>query len=717
VSWPTPQEYNEAVQNPHYNFKDSELSRGALETDELGLPRVASGSFASVYRVKCSQRDVAVRCFLKDTHDQHERYALISQKLAQLKLKQTADFTYLTEGVRVGARWFPVMKMEWVYGQPLDLYVTANAHDKERLLKLAKNFRQTVLDMNAGGIAHGDLQHGNILVTADAQCKLVDYDGMFVPALRGRSANELGHRNYQHPARDHSHFDEHLDSFSAWSIYTALVCIAEDPQLLRRLSAADECLIFKQADYKFPLRSLAFFTLEAHDSPIIRSAARAFRSLLDRRLHEIPTLSEIIEVPDGLPDLTSVFSPQPSAPVKTGGYTKETIEELRQQDRRGGTSYPHLTDYIHAVSNPPKAFADEELKHSILALDRGNIRPLTGENGAVFRFHTPDNGDVAVKVFLNEDLHREERYHLLKEFLDEDRSELTNLRPYLLNFDYQKRGVKVNNKWYPVLIMEWADGQTLFDAVDSAVTRRQRELLRQLARDFKQVMVTLRQAGIVHGDIDSENIIVNGSGLKLIDYDLMRTPLSMNVPSEKLGNRHFRHPKVTQHTAELNDNFAAWVVYSSLIILGIQPDLWNQAGSKPGRLLFRAKDLRNPADAFPFDLLENHYSHKVRSMAAQLKMFALWEPEHVPMLFQEANLVPIKSNDGLSNDAYRILTKPLALNKNLSPATRQRQAFVNAVLATTCVSLSVAFIAGHAYAFLIPVAVVFVLVIRLNHDN
>jgi hypothetical protein len=183
--------------------------------------------------------------------------------------------------------------------------------------------------------------------------------------------------------------------------------------------------------------------------------------------------------------------------------------------------------------------------------------------------------------------------------------------------------------------MEWVQGETLFATIDNLVAKKQRAGLKQLSRNFKSMMVSLRHAGLVHGDIDSENIMVTEEGLKLTDYDLMRTPISVRVPIAELSNKNFRHPKITKPEAENNDNFSSWVVYASLVILSVQPDLWIQAGPKPGRLLFRSRDLRNPAESLAFDHIENHYSHVVRSMGSQLKMFALWDPEHVPMLFQD----------------------------------------------------------------------------------
>lgn len=632
MTWPTPQEYNESIQNPQFNFTDPELKSGQVLLNDFGLPQVASGSFASVYRVKCESRDIAVRCFLKDTPDQQKRYSLISEFLNASKLPYVATFDYLRRGILVSGQWLPILKMEWVQGEPLDVHVKNHARESEHLRKLAENIRAMVIALHDCGIAHGDLQHGNILASDDAQCKLVDYDGMFVPSLRGYSSVELGHRNYQHPARDNSHFDDRLDNFSAWSIITALNCIAEDPRLIDNQGACDESLLFKQTDYRYPLRSLTFFTLESHNSQVVRDSARSLRSLLDRKINEIPFLNEKIVVPQNLPVLASVFTPLPLAPASVKAPQRSVEPQSRRQgDDDAEEYYPTLNAYIHAISNPGKAFADSALKKSIMALDRGQIRPLAGEHGAVFRFHYSDEKDVAVKVFFKPDKNREERYHLLQEFLESEPSEVEKLRPYLVKFDYQRNGIKVNNRYYPILVMDWVEGNTLFDYVESV--KGQRHYLKSLGRKFKDLMLAIRQAGITHGDINAENVMATIDGLRLIDYDLLRTPVSMQIVATEIGNKNFRHPRITSHNPANNDNFSAWVVYTSLSILAIQPELWVQAGVKPGRLLFRQKDLENPAESLTFSLLDYHYSHAVRAMVAQLKMFAMWDPENVPMLY------------------------------------------------------------------------------------
>ena len=77
-------------------------------------------------------------------------------------------------------------------------------------------------------MAHGDLQHGNVLLvpvpeTGRLSLQLVDYDGMFVPALAGFKTGEVGHPAYQHPQRlREAIYNAQIDRFSHLAIYTAI---------------------------------------------------------------------------------------------------------------------------------------------------------------------------------------------------------------------------------------------------------------------------------------------------------------------------------------------------------------------------------------------------------------------------------------------------------------------------------------------------------------
>jgi len=142
------------------------------------------------------------------------------------------------------------------------------------------------------GIAHGDLQHGNTIVSAD-RIKLVDYDGMYVPALSGYSSNELGHGNYQHPKRDSHDFDPSLDNFSSWLIHTSIICLSIDPSLWDWVKQRDEFIIFHKRDLEQCQSSQLLDILSKHASPQIRSVPKTLRRLLSMSPEKIPILDDI----------------------------------------------------------------------------------------------------------------------------------------------------------------------------------------------------------------------------------------------------------------------------------------------------------------------------------------------------------------------------------------------------------------------------------------
>jgi len=289
VSWPTAQEYNEAIQNPAFNFADPELKRGAAETTALGLPRPICGGFASVYRMQCGARDWAVRCFLREFADQQDRYSAIGKHLASAGLSQTVAFEFQEKGIRVGNRWFPILKMEWLKGRLLHQYIEANLKSPGAILALAKQWSEMIDALTRAQVAHGDLQHGNVLVV-DGKLRLIDYDGMYVPALVGKLSNEVGHRNYQHPARTLADFGGYIDHFSAWTIYVSLVILATDPGMMQKVGGGEEFLIFQRADFESPHTSKVFALLETHPDHRIRQIGGLFRSLAYLSVPQIPSL-------------------------------------------------------------------------------------------------------------------------------------------------------------------------------------------------------------------------------------------------------------------------------------------------------------------------------------------------------------------------------------------------------------------------------------------
>lgn len=294
-SWPSPQDYNEAIQNPAQCFADPELQKGDVEVNAIGLPKPISGSFASVYKVDCGGKSFAVRCFLQEVEQQQKRYDAISHYFLHQGFKFAVPFSFIREGIKIGDNWYPILKMQWIDGVTVDQFVRQEAGNPGKLLWLAEELRQLVEDMQSRRIAHGDLQHANLIVDND-RLLLVDYDGVFVPQLSGLESNELGHRNYQHPKRQAKDFGQELDNFSIWVLYVSLRILAADPGLIRCADEDFESLLFTRDDFINPDASVLFHLLEQHRSKEVVRNARLLRAVLKQPYPNIPRLSDRVVI-------------------------------------------------------------------------------------------------------------------------------------------------------------------------------------------------------------------------------------------------------------------------------------------------------------------------------------------------------------------------------------------------------------------------------------
>ena len=257
MKYPDPGKYQDALQFPSSVFSDPMLQDAEPETGSLGLPRALTGAFAVVFPVHSRGLRWAVKCFLTEVPDQRRRYRAIAAHLQQVRQPYTIEFEYQPEGIRIDGRAFPILRMEWVDGTPISRYVEEHLDHPQTLRALHENWRAMIRRLEKAGIAHGDLQHGNVLVDAGGDLRLVDYDTMYVPQLKGRKSAEVGHRNYQHPDRDESNFNSQLDRFSALVIDTALQACILRPDLWARFDTGEN-MLFRSSDFYDPRSSPIF---------------------------------------------------------------------------------------------------------------------------------------------------------------------------------------------------------------------------------------------------------------------------------------------------------------------------------------------------------------------------------------------------------------------------------------------------------------------------
>jgi serine/threonine protein kinase len=247
-------EYVEAIKMAEDNFEELSYLRPVL--DDTGQPVMSSGNFAVVFKMR-DERDgklYAVRCFHRDQEGREESYRLIEEELKDVESPYLVSFRYIDKELFVDSSQtdeteFPVLLMDWVEGITLDKYLRENLDDQYALEMLAYRFSQLAQWLIPQPFAHGDLKPDNILVREDGTLVLVDYDGMYVPAMKGQKARELGSPDFRHPLRTEEDFDEHIDDFPLISILLSLKAIALKPSLLNEYGASDR-LLLSERDYQ-----------------------------------------------------------------------------------------------------------------------------------------------------------------------------------------------------------------------------------------------------------------------------------------------------------------------------------------------------------------------------------------------------------------------------------------------------------------------------------
>ena len=268
--WPSMTDYQEALQSPSLAFTSSELRSGAAVENNLGLPRPICGTFASVYELVNGRRRWAVKCFLRNTPDLHERYAKISKHLRKRqRLGYFVAFEYQEKAIRVRGELFPLVKMEWIEASQLNTFIEENLSNPRTLEKLGKHWEKLVTDLRSADIAHGDLQHGNVLVRSNGDIRLIDYDGMWVPTLKGQKSNETGHPDFQNPRRTQNDFHQDIDKFAASVIQISISALQYDPSLWKKYNNGDN-LLFRRGDFVDPNKSPLITDLRALNDDTIR---------------------------------------------------------------------------------------------------------------------------------------------------------------------------------------------------------------------------------------------------------------------------------------------------------------------------------------------------------------------------------------------------------------------------------------------------------------
>lgn len=279
-------DYRDAVHQPSTAFLDPILRTGRARLNQLGMPVVASGGFALTFDITAAGHRYAVRCFHKQGNHLQQRYDAIARFVRGTSTGFLIDVDYVVPGIRINGQGYPIVRMNWVDGLPLSSWVDDNLNAPQALDSVRQQIVAAATALRRLGVAHGDLQHGNIMVDKRNRIWLVDYDGMFLPALRDLGAAEYGHRNYQHPGRG-EHYDENLDLFAAYVIDLSLSAIKQYPGLWDEFHDGDN-LVLTAADFIAPSNSDLLTRLSRH--PAFAERVRRLTSACLADFGSVPTI-------------------------------------------------------------------------------------------------------------------------------------------------------------------------------------------------------------------------------------------------------------------------------------------------------------------------------------------------------------------------------------------------------------------------------------------
>jgi serine/threonine protein kinase len=293
MTYPSLEQYQEALQHPRVALLDGDLKNGSIATSGLGLPKVMCGGFALTYTISVGAGKYAVRCFHKKSPDLEMRYKAVSSKLKALSSNYFLPFEFQPQGVQVQGAKFPIVKMAWAAGDTLGEFVSDNFRNGSALAALRESIVKLSSYLESQLIAHGDLQPGNLMVSQGGKLiQLIDYDGMFVPEIKQLGAAEIGHRNFQHPSRTGANFNASLDRFSFISLVVALKALERNPNLWDESQSDWDSFVFRASDFSDPASSKIFRKLIS--DPVSSNDAKSFASICLSGFDQVPTLADFL---------------------------------------------------------------------------------------------------------------------------------------------------------------------------------------------------------------------------------------------------------------------------------------------------------------------------------------------------------------------------------------------------------------------------------------
>jgi predicted Ser/Thr protein kinase len=288
--------------------------------------------------------------------------------------------------------------------------------------------------------------------------------------------------------------------------------------------------------------------------------------------------------------------------------------------------------YLFALQHPQEAFTDEELKEATVVYEGWRPYARSGKFAVVYKLETR-NGPKAVRCFYYPNTEHEERYRLFHDHIQAQHLGC------LTQFEYLPQGIVLQEGSFPIVKMDWVEGETLDKRLESMVEQQDVRGLEKLSGLWRDAIVGLQQASIAHGDMQHANILTRNGSLCLVDYDGVFIPSFQGKNALEAGHRNYQHPgRAESKSFGLNiDHFSAFVIYLSILALATDPKLWKTFHQDEALILLET-DYRTPNKSEILKKLKRNGETQVRELAQKLEYVCTQSVDAVPRF---ESLVPI----------------------------------------------------------------------------
>ena len=483
-SWPLISDFSRMLQNPGVAFRDAELRNCRVELDNLGQPKARSGNFATVYKgYRADGGEFAIRVFNRQANLRREAYQAKSEYLKTCSVSSLVGFNFEERGIRASdGKMYPLLTMEWVPGVSLFEWIRDRCREgyQEALSIASEAWLHLVRELEEHNIVHGDLQHGNVLVSMEGHIKLVDYDCMAVPDLMGQPNFEIGMEPYQHPQRNASTpMVAGLDNFSAIVIYVALRALAAAPHLwiIYVDNSGYDKILFRKEDFANPNASPLYHELLNSPDEQVRDLAYYLFQLNGYQLQDLPNIDEVMLWCCSLDQLVAERD-------------WDRAVQLVQRMGAGEQIADHLKPQVERAQRCVKLRA--ELEEAYLAGSEWRLQELYD---AELMSDYPAAQDICEKGAQADDViraieqlntaRRFKRWNVFKEIWDKN-AELLNKRPSAMPYRNDIRRVRALDTVRKLVADQTAQDRAVIDAWKHLVSLRGREMGEDLEPQVQQ---------------------------------------------------------------------------------------------------------------------------------------------------------------------------------------------------------------------------------------